>query len=96
MRGTSLDFIKSYFHGREQFVEFSNVKSSVIGQELGTIQGSKNGPRFFDIYSNDMNFLLNDNQNILYADDTTIVYVHENLNVLTEFCLLYTSDAADE
>ena len=51
---------------------------------LGTIQGSKNGPRFFDIYSNDMNFLLNDNQNILYADDTAIVYVHENLNVLTE------------
>ena len=83
--GASLDFIKSYFSNRNQYVLYSGVKSGYVSQNLGTIQGSKNGPRFFDIYSNDMNFLLNDNQNILYADDTTIVYVHKDLATLTSY-----------
>ena len=82
VRGTQLDFIKSYFSNRRQYVYYSGVKSGIIKQDIGTLQGSKNGPRFFDIYSNDINFLLNDDQNVLYADDTAIVYVHKDLNIL--------------
>ena len=65
-------------------------------QNLGTIQGSKNGPRFFDIYSNDMNYVLNDDQGVLYADDTALVYVgdsnqlvlhvNEKLALLLDWC----------
>ena len=84
VNGPSLQFVESYFADRQQCVIYSGVKSDTLNQDLGTIQGSKNGPRFFDIYSNDMNFLLNDDHNVLYADDTTIVYVHDNLDILTE------------
>jgi len=50
VNGTSLQFIKSYFADRKQYVTYSGVKSGTVEQNLGTIQGSKNGPRFFDIY----------------------------------------------
>lgn len=83
VRGSSLEFVKSYFCNRKQYVVYSGMESDILHQTLGTIQGSKNGPRFFDVYSNDINFLLNDNQNVLYADDTTIVYVNDDLDVLT-------------
>lgn len=29
-----------------------------------------------------MNYLLNDNRNILYADDTAIIYIYDDLNAL--------------
>lgn len=83
VRGESLDFIRSYFSSRRQFVNFNGIDSATLYQNLGVIQGSKCGPLFFDIYSKDMNNLLKDDENILYADDTTLVYSHHDLDFLT-------------
>ena len=85
VRDNSLQFVKSYFSNRKQYVVYSGVESDILHQDIGTIQGSRNGPRFFDIYSNDINILLGDDQNVLYADDTTIAYVHKDLDVLTNY-----------
>ena len=62
-------------------------------QEIRTTQGFKLGPRFFDIYSNDMSSIIFNDESILYADDTTVAYVG-NLAVtlvswkieLTKYC----------
>ena len=51
-------------------------------QNIGVIQGSKNGPFFYDVYSNDLNNICN-GENIMYADDTCLVFSGDNLNILT-------------
>ena len=83
VRGICLEFIKSYFTGRTQYVNVLECKSEVQHQNLGVIQGSKCGPTFFDIYSNDINLLCQTEECLLYADDTCLTYVHEDLSELT-------------
>ena len=83
IRGLTLDFMKSYFQNRTQVVNYMDAKSKPMNQEIGIIQGSKNAPILFDIYSNDINFILTNEENVLYADDTGVVYVHDDLNFLT-------------
>ena len=79
VRGVGLNFIKAYFSDRKQFVSYNSCKSTTVQQKLGVIQGSKGGPLYFDIYSNEFCKLLGDNQYVLYADDTSIVYTGENI-----------------
>ena len=63
---------------------YDTVKSSIRCQELGVIQGSKTGPLFFDIYSSDFARMCSNDESILYADDTVLVYVGTNLEELTD------------
>ena len=79
MQGPSLMFVKSYFNNRCQFVTFHGASSTIRQQEIGTIQGSILAPRFFNIYSNDMHSVLAGNEFVMYADDTVVVYVGEEL-----------------
>ena len=58
-------------------------KSEIEHQDLGVIQGSECGPMFFEIYSNDINMLCQTEECLLYADDTCLTYVHEDLSELT-------------
>ena len=46
--------------------------------------GNKTGPLFFDIYSSDFARMCSNEENILYADDTVLVYVGINLEELTD------------
>ena len=97
VRGPALELIKSYFSGRRQSVCIKDVYSRVREQNLGVIQGSKTGPLLFDIYANDFNSLCHDDENILYADDTSLVYlgddvgtlcdhVNSRLNIMLDWC----------
>ena len=74
-RGVSLDFIKAYFANGSQYVYFDTVKSAIRCQELGVIQGSKTGPLFFDMFSSDFARMCSNDESLLYADDTVLVYV---------------------
>ena len=82
VRGVSLEFIKSYFTNRKHYVSYGGFNSRIMDQNIGVIQGSKNGPFFYDVYSNDMNSICN-GQNIMYADDTCLVFSGDNLDILT-------------
>ena len=59
--------MKSYFNNRSQFVTYDGVVSKTLPQNIGTIQGSKLGPKFFDIYTNDMNSLF-ENDDMIGVD----------------------------
>ena len=83
IRGLALKFIKSYFCNRKQYVLFNSCKSDVMVQNLGVVQGSKCGPLFFDIYSNEFSTLCSDDSHVLYADDTSLIYVSDDLTSLT-------------
>ena len=78
--GNSLQMLKSYFEGRTQHVLFNEMVSGFAFQNLGVVQGSKMGPLFYDIFSNDLNFLCNNL--ILYADDTCLTYFSDSLEEL--------------
>ena len=83
IRGVPLDLIRSYFKSRKQYVEYLNVRSNIMEQNIGTVQGSKCAALFFDIYSNDLCHLFQKNDiMVAYADDTTLNFVHDDLNSL--------------
>ena len=82
VRGVAWNLIKSYFDNRRQYVSFGSVDSETLISNWGVIQGNKNGPLFFDIYSNDINYLCNENECIIFADDTCLTNVFHDLNFL--------------
>ena len=76
-------FIKSYFSGRSQCVKYKDAISATKSQDIGVIQGSQNGPLFFDIYANDFSEICDEGENIHFADDTCLIYVGHDLTQLT-------------
>ena len=77
---------------RTQFLTYLTVESLVSQQNIGTIQGSKFASRLFDIYSNDMNAIFKNNENVLYADDTAIACVGDDLIAPGEKCQQHTCE----
>ena len=75
IRGVALQWIKSYFENREQFVQYDVTSSKQIIQ-CGVPQGSILGPLFFILYINDLPNALRLAEPLLYADDTSIHYSH--------------------
>ena len=81
VRGTSLDWFKSYLDNRKQCVH-CNETSDLLPITCGVPQGSILGPILFLIYINDIpnsSDLINFQ---LFADDTCLFYSHKNLNIL--------------
>ena len=79
VRGCALDFIKSYFSGRFQEVSVQGYTSDRQYINSGVLQGSILGPLFFNLYTNDINFALDNSDPILYADDTTLVFLSNDI-----------------
>ena len=77
IRGLALEWVKSYFPERKQFVEFNNVRSSSQAISCGVPEGSILGPLFFILYVNDLN-----NASMLdatlVADDTNLFICHND------------------
>ena len=59
--GTPHEFIKSYLSDRKQYVSYKGTDSIKSPQNIGVIQGSKNGPLLYDIYSNDLCNIIDEN-----------------------------------
>ena len=71
LKGTLLEWLKSYLTDRSQYVELNGKKSKVTIIEYGVPQGSLLGPRLFLVYVNDMSGCVTVGELHLYADDTT-------------------------
>ena len=84
IRGTPLKWIENYLNGRKQFVYYNNCKSDYRDIKCGVPQGSILGPLFFLIYINDLLFLTDQMDFIMFADDTTIVMTDKDINVLQQ------------
>ena len=79
----ALSLIRNYFFNRKQFVKMGSNVSNYKKIKLGVPQGSVLGPLFFLIFINDLPFCLNELRCKLFADDTTIYQVGEDLKELT-------------
>ena len=82
VRGTSLKFIESYLSHRKQIVVYQKVVSSECDQKIGVVQGSKNGPFLYDVYSNDLCNILEDEDYLFFADDTCLMFLHHDFDEL--------------
>ena len=82
IRGVALNWIKSYFQNRKQYVQYHNVTSSHLITQCGVPQGSILGPLFFILYINDLPNASRVVEPLLFADDTSICYSHSDPEVL--------------
>ena len=82
VKNREYDLLKSYLTDRYQSVIFKDKVSQEESQIIGVVQGSKLGPLLYDAYSTDFNQLCSENEGIMYADDTCLVYVGEDLPAL--------------
>ena len=54
VRGLPHKLISSYFADRTQYVEYNDVFSCNLNQNIGIIQGSKSGPLYYDLYTSEI------------------------------------------
>ena len=78
-RGIVLEWFKSYLRNRKQYVCYNDCKSGLRNVVCGVPQGSILGPLLFILYVNDIVNSSNLLQFILFADDTTITFSHNDL-----------------
>ena len=82
IRGVVLQWIKSYFSCRRQFVQINQTCSSTQTIKCGVSQESILGPLFFILYVNDLPKVSKLTEPLLFADDTSIFFSHSNPNYL--------------
>ena len=92
IRGKAYDWFEHYLSERKMHTKCNAgdppelCYSSYYDLSHGTLQGSCLGPLLFKIYVNDLHLQLEHCHCILFADDTTIYYSHQNTTYL-EWCL---------
>jgi len=82
IRGTILEWFKSYLTDRKQFTCINLTKSSELQVTCGVPQGSVLGPLLFILYVNDMENSFSAIKPRIFADDTSLFIFDQNIDTL--------------
>ena len=74
IRGTALNWFKSYLTARSQYIKIGSSQSNQQNITCGVPQGSILGPLLFILYINDITQSSNLGKFLIFADDTNILY----------------------
>lgn len=77
----SLDLMQSYFNDRYNRVRIGNITSSWKKVDRGCPQGSSFGPLLWNIFQNDMTYIIKSNK-CMYADDHQFYETHKDIKVI--------------
>jgi len=83
VRGIAYAWFDSYLTNRYQYVSINGTESSLALIHSGVPQGSILGPLLFNIFINDFVNCSTILKFILFADDTTILHSHSDINELS-------------
>lgn len=75
IRGTVLEWLRSYLNNRSQQVRFNNKWSKCIKTRYGVPQGSVLGPLLFAVYINDIVNISSEECSIKMFADDTLIYI---------------------
>lgn len=79
IRGTVLQWVRSFLSGRQQCVKLGNVCKQSLDITYGVPQGSELGPKLFIMYVNDICKISGVMNFVLFADDTNLFLVGDAL-----------------
>ena len=82
--GDLLEWMVSYLKDRKQYAEVNGWCSQTKSVTYGAPQGSLLGPRFFTYYINDLSDSVTEVNLELYADDTTLHFIGNNVDVVVD------------
>ena len=93
---SACDVITSYLKGRKQRVKIGSNRSEWMHVHKGSAQGSLFGPFSYNVLSNDMFYLLDDDVEIYnYADDNTIICAGKDLINIKKKLLISVNKVID-
>lgn len=79
--GINLHILYDYFQHRTQKTKIGHVESDLIKIEEGLCQGGICSAGWFNLYTYDVKYLKMECELKMYADDSCIIAVHENLEI---------------
>jgi hypothetical protein len=95
IRGTALQWLKSYLTNRMQCTEVGDTQSELEYIKCGVPQGSVLGPLLFLLYINDIVKASNIFKFILFADDTSLYFSTKNPLIIQEIINHEMSNISD-
>ena len=86
VRGIPLQLFRSYLSNRKHKTKIQDNLSSSKSINIGLPQGSILSPLIFILYINDLNYVSNSFEKVLFADDTALTFTNKNFNSLIQTC----------
>ena len=81
--GKSLKWLKNYLNRRKQYIHTNTEeKTNLLFVKCGVLQGCILGGLLFLIYINDLQFVSDVLDPIMFADDTNLFYSFKDINAL--------------
>ena len=84
IRGNLLKLLDNYLSGRQQYVNYGGLDSTLLNITCGVPQGSVLGPLLFILYINDITNVSDLGQYVLFADDLNLFMSNKNRTILYE------------